>query len=71
MRDLMKIGDGVLFYHSSCAEPGIAGLAEVCQRAVSRSDSVPTKEPVLRRRLDARYAALGARRYPRPAQDAG
>lgn len=29
MRDSMQIGDGVLFYHSSCAEPGIAGLAEV------------------------------------------
>ena len=29
MRDLMQPGDGVLFYHSSCAEPGIAGLAEV------------------------------------------
>ena len=29
MRDLMRPGDGVLFYHSSCAEPGIAGLAEV------------------------------------------
>ncbi|MBS0444245.1 MAG: EVE domain-containing protein [Proteobacteria bacterium] len=30
MRDEMRIGDGVLFYHSSCAEPGVAGLAEVC-----------------------------------------
>ncbi len=29
MRDAMRTGDGVLFYHSSCAEPGIAGLAEV------------------------------------------
>jgi predicted RNA-binding protein with PUA-like domain len=29
MRDNMKIGDGVLFYHSSCEQPGIAGLAEV------------------------------------------
>ena len=29
MRDDMRVGDGVLFYHSSCAEPGIAGLAEV------------------------------------------
>ncbi|QAU33867.1 EVE domain-containing protein [Janthinobacterium sp. 17J80-10] len=29
MRDAMRIGDGILFYHSSCAEPGIAGLAEV------------------------------------------
>jgi predicted RNA-binding protein with PUA-like domain len=33
MRDLMCIGDGVLFYHSSCPEPGIAGLAEVCSAA--------------------------------------
>lgn len=33
MRDDMAIGDGVLFYHSSCAEPGIAGLAEVCSAA--------------------------------------
>lgn len=30
MRDTMRPGDGVLFYHSSCPEPGIAGLAEVC-----------------------------------------
>lgn len=29
MRDGMKIGDGVLFYHSSCPEPGIAGIARV------------------------------------------
>ena len=29
MRDQMRIGDGVLFYHSSCPELGIAGLAEV------------------------------------------
>ena len=29
MRDAMSVGDGVLFYHSSCAVPGVAGLAEV------------------------------------------
>ena len=29
MRDTMRIGDGVLFYHSSCEVPGIYGLAEV------------------------------------------
>jgi len=29
MRDRMSMGDGVLFYHSSCPQPGIAGLAEV------------------------------------------
>ena len=33
MRDAMRIGDGVLFYHSSCEEPGIAGLAEVASAA--------------------------------------
>jgi predicted RNA-binding protein with PUA-like domain len=32
MRDAMRIGDGVLFYHSSCAEPGVAGLAEVASK---------------------------------------
>ena len=29
MRDDMQVGDGVLFYHSSCAEPGIVGVAQV------------------------------------------
>ena len=29
MRDAMRIGDGVLFHHSSCPEPGVAGLARV------------------------------------------
>lgn len=29
MRDAMKTGDGVLFYHSSCEVPGIAGIAKV------------------------------------------
>ena len=29
MRDGMQVGDGVLFYHSSCAVPGVAGIAKV------------------------------------------
>ena len=33
MRDDMRPGDGVLFYHSSCPEPGIAGIAEVASAA--------------------------------------
>ena len=33
MLNEMKVGDGVLFYHSSCPEPGIAGLAEVASAA--------------------------------------
>jgi len=33
MLNEMKVGDGVLFYHSSCPEPGIAGLAQVASAA--------------------------------------
>lgn len=33
MRDQMTIGDGVLFYHSNCDIPGIAGIAEVSSHA--------------------------------------
>ena len=29
----MQVGDRVLFYHSSCPELGIAGLAEICAKA--------------------------------------
>lgn len=29
MRDQMTVGDGVLFYHSNCKVPGIAGIAQV------------------------------------------
>lgn len=33
MRDVMRIGDLVLFYHSSCPRPGIAGIARVASHA--------------------------------------
>lgn len=33
MRDQMRVGDGVLFYHSSCPEPGVVGIAEVASAA--------------------------------------
>src|SRR5690242_17052263 len=33
MRDQMNLNDGVFFYHSSCPEPGIAGLAKVVKLA--------------------------------------
>lgn len=33
MRDQMRVGDGVFFYHSSCPEAGIAGIAEVSSSA--------------------------------------
>ena len=31
MRDKMKIGDFVLFYHSNCKPPHVAGIATVCK----------------------------------------
>ena len=33
MRDDMSVGDLAFFYHSSCAEPGIAGLMKVAKKA--------------------------------------
>jgi predicted RNA-binding protein with PUA-like domain len=33
MRDQMQVGDAVLFYHSNCEEPGIAGIAKVSSTA--------------------------------------
>ena len=33
MRDQMALGDPVFYYHSNCEEPGIVGIAEVCQLA--------------------------------------
>ncbi len=33
MRNQMQVGDGVLFYHSNCKQPGIAGIATVCSPA--------------------------------------
>lgn len=33
MRDAMAVGDGVLFYHSSCAQPGVVGLARIASDA--------------------------------------
>jgi len=31
MRDDMKLGDQVFFYHSNCAEPGIVGIMEIAK----------------------------------------
>ena len=33
MRDSMQVGDGVLFYHSTCELPGIVGIAQVASTA--------------------------------------
>jgi predicted RNA-binding protein with PUA-like domain len=45
MRDQMSVGDGVLFYHSSCAEPGIAGIAEIASAAYPDKTQFDRKSP--------------------------
>lgn len=45
MRDAMHIGDQVLFYHSSCAIPGIAGIAEVVSAAYPDPTQFDTSSP--------------------------
>ena len=45
MRDAMQPGDGVLFYHSSCPEPGIAGIAEVVSPAYPDATQFDKKSP--------------------------
>jgi predicted RNA-binding protein with PUA-like domain len=57
MRDAMRVGDGVLFYHSSCAEPGIAGIARVA--------SVPYADPTQFDPKSPYYDAASKRESPR------
>ncbi|SCX72220.1 EVE domain-containing protein [Variovorax sp. EL159] len=45
MRDGMKVGDGVLFYHSSCPEPGIAGIARVASAIKPDPTQFDAKSP--------------------------
>lgn len=45
MRDVMRKGDGVLFYHSSCDEPGIAGIAEVASAAYPDATQFDRRSP--------------------------
>jgi len=45
MRDRMRIGDKVFFYHSSCPEPGIAGIVEVSSAPYPDASQFDTKSP--------------------------
>jgi predicted RNA-binding protein with PUA-like domain len=57
MRDRVRVGDGVLFYHSSCAQPGIAGIAEVA--------SAPYPDPTQFERRSPYYDPKSSRAAPR------
>ena len=41
----MRVGDKVFFYHSSCPEPGIAGIAEVSSAAYPDASQFDRKSP--------------------------
>src|SRR3990170_2461879 len=45
MRDQMRRGDRVLFYHSGCKTPGIAGIAEVVRAAYPDHTSWDARSP--------------------------
>jgi predicted RNA-binding protein with PUA-like domain len=45
MRNEMRVGDGVLFYHSSCPVPGIAGIAEVASAPYPDATQFDPKSP--------------------------
>lgn len=45
MRDQMRVGDGVLFYHSSCAEPGVVGIARVASTPYPDPTQFDPKSP--------------------------
>lgn len=45
MRDAMQPGDGVLFYHSSCPEPGIVGIAKVVGGVLTDPTQFDPKSP--------------------------
>ena len=45
MRDQMRLGDRAFFYHSSCPEPGIAGIVEVSAQAYPDATQFDRKSP--------------------------
>ena len=57
MRDDMAIGDRAFFYHSSCPEPGIAGIVEVSRKAYPDTTQFDPKSPY--------YDAKSTRAAPR------
>jgi len=57
MRDAMRPGDEVLFYHSSCPQPGVAGLARIVGTAVPDETQFDPRSPY--------HDAQSARESPR------
>ncbi|HEX9278088.1 MAG TPA: EVE domain-containing protein [Casimicrobiaceae bacterium] len=45
MRDQMQVGDLAFFYHSSCPEPGIAGIVRISKAAYPDASQFDRKSP--------------------------
>jgi predicted RNA-binding protein with PUA-like domain len=45
LRDLMQVGDGVLFYHSSCEETGVVGLCVVVRAGHPDPTAFDARDP--------------------------
>ncbi|GAP38465.1 EVE domain-containing protein [Piscinibacter sakaiensis] len=70
MRDEMRVGDGVLFYHSSCPAPGIAGIAEVASTPYpdpTQFDPASPYHDPKSRREDPRWLLVDVRLVARTA----
>lgn len=57
MRDDMRVGDRAFFYHSSCPEPGIAGIVEISRPSYPDATQFDPKSPY--------YDAKSSRDAPR------
>jgi len=57
MRDAMRVGDLAFFYHSSCPEPGIAGIVEIASAAYPDATQFDARSPY--------YDAKSTRAAPR------
>jgi predicted RNA-binding protein with PUA-like domain len=61
MRDQMKVGDLVLFYHSSAEPPGVAGIARVASAAYADPTQFQKKSPyydATSKESDARWSLV-------------
>ena len=45
MRDDMKVGDLAFFYHSSCPEPGIAGICKIASKPIADVTQFDAENP--------------------------
>ena len=64
MRDDMRVGDLAFFYHSSCPQPGIAGICRVAKRAYPDATQFDPASPYFdaaSKRDDARWQNVEVR----------